>query len=544
MTNDKGTLALQQALAEIRDEGVDNEREQLLLWIIRNQHGVSPEDSYASILAEREIYPGVKVDAALVTIRRDLVSPVYVLYGESVNDLKGRVQELAVALRSEDLPEARLVKTNAQLRSLFEPVTDRRLAWEVERIIMCICLDNMTGTQRASIVNAADESVDVDVIDGSFIAALADAEMNPTSPKPPVSVTADPSTILDLRMQSTRAVITPVPAEQIAKWPGITDRTLFDLNVRYALGLNRVRRSLDAALKDPTAADEFIAYHNGITAVCADFELTDSGIDINSLSVVNGAQTVVAIYANAANLAPGLRVLLKLVQAAPETELARNIAIRSNTQNPVTSRNLRALDEVQARLQEDLKKFGYVYLRRPNDKVPAGDRVIHNDNVAQLLCSIYARKPALAVKRQVLFELPQYREIFPADLDPARVVFAHILRRSVEMLKGEVPQPYGKAWALTALTLVYMVAEAMRDDPKAEDVLLSPGAIIGDPLKLEDLIAPFAQAACAVLHARMNTYAEKGLPDDFKVAFKQTRTLSELAMEASKEHRRMIRNGL
>lgn len=542
MVNDAMTPALRHVLAPLQDEGIESPREQLILWIIRNQYGVGAEDSYASILDDRELFPGVEVDAVLVTTRRDLVSPVYVVYGESPAELRTRVADLGRALREEDAPEIRLARTNSQLRSLFEPAADRRIGSDVSRLVLCVCMADVAGAARNGIINAAREVADVDVIDRRFIEALAEADLSPTASMPTVEIAVDLASILDLKMQDADAIVTAVPVEQIAKWEGIADRTLFDLNVRYALGLNRVRRSLDAALQDKDSADEFIAYHNGITAVCSNFRVTDVGVEIDGLSVVNGAQTVVAIHANAERLAPGLRVLFKLVKAAPDSQLATNIAVRSNTQNPVTSRNLRALDEVQARLQSELGALGYVYTRRPNDREAAGDQVIRNDDVAQLLCSIYARKPALAVKRQVLFEYPLYSEIFPTDIDPARVVFATLLRKEVEEHKRDTPEYYQKAWALTALTLVNMTAEAMRDDPEGGAILLSPGDAIGDSLRLRELIAPFVAAACEVLRERAATFAEKQLTDDFKVTFKQTRTLSDLAIQASKAYRRGLRS--
>ncbi|SJN43969.1 Possible abortive infection phage resistance protein [Microbacterium esteraromaticum] len=541
MTREPLAPALRAILAPIDAEGVETVREQLVLWLIRSRYEIGDADSYASILSDRELFPGTEVDAVLVTTRRDIITPVYVLFAEDDSELSRRVAVLADALRAETAPEARLAKANSQLRSLFEPATDRRITADVSRLILGICRSNVRAAEKKKMLASASGIADVDIIDENFIVALAEADTKPTASMPEVLIAVDRDAILGLGVPGTEALIAPVPASQVAEWPGIADRTLFDLNVRFGLGLNRVRRSLDEALQDTEAAEHFIAYHNGITAVCSDFDVTDSGIRIAGLSVVNGAQTVVAINANREKLAPGLRVLFKLVKADPDSELAKNIAIRSNTQNPVTSRNLRALDEVQARLQADLGKLGYVYTRRPSDQ-PAAGQVIRNDDVAQLLCSIYVRKPAIAVKRQVLFENPTYSEIFPSDIDATRVIFATLIREEVENHKSEVPEEYQKAWALTALTLVNMTSEAMRDDPRAARALSEPGDAIKDPLQAQADIAPFVQAACSVLHKRAATLAEKQLPDEFKVAFKQTRTLGELALETSKEYRNAQRS--
>ncbi len=536
MSEDPLAPALNAVLAPIAAEGVESVREQLVLWIIRSRYEIGEADSYASILSNRELFPGTEVDAVLVTTRRDLITPVYVIYADDPKELSDRVAKLASALKDTNHPEARLSKASTQLHSIFELATDRRITEGLSRLILGICRSSVGTAVRNKISHSAMDVAEVEIIEENFIVALAEADLQPTASMPEVHLNVDPDSILDLGIPHTKALITPVPASQIAEWPGIPDRTLFDLNVRFGLGLNRVRRSLDQALQDDITAEQFIAYHNGITAVCSDFRVTDSGVSISGLSVVNGAQTVVAVHANRERLAPGLRVLFKLVKADPDSELATNIAIRSNTQNPVTSRNLRALEEVQVRLQADLSKLGYVYARRPSDQLVSG-RVIKNDDVAQLLCSIYVRKPAIAVKRQMLFDNQMYSEIFPSDLDPARVIFAHLIRKEVDAHKRHVPEDYQKAWALTALTLVNMTAEAMRDDSRARSTLLDPSEAIKDSLQAQAEVAPFVQAACEVLHKRAQTHATKGTPDEFKVAFKQTRTLGELALETSKTYR-------
>lgn len=539
MTTSQVSPALQAALDKVASEGIETEREQLVLWLIRSRFDIGDADSYASILYDRELFPDTEVDAVLVTTRRDLVSPVYVVYGETAGVLEQRVSALADALREDDAPESTLSKKNSRLRALFDPASDRRVSGDITRLFQGVCRQDLTQARRTNISRSVQDVADIEIIDSRFITALADAEQNPNV-MPEVSIEVDPKRVLDLGMQ-TDALVTPVSAEQIAKWPGIADRTLFDLNVRFGLGMNRVRRSLDKALQDKESADNFIAYHNGITAVCSDYHLTKDQLVVEGLSVVNGAQTVVAIHSNEESLAPGVRVLLKLVKAEPEHELATNIAIRSNTQNPVTSRSLRALDKVQERLEREIPaSYGYIYTRRPGGEPPR-ERVINNDDVAQLLCSIYVRKPALAVKRQSLFEEPLYSEIFPSDINPARVMFAHLLRETVEENKSLAPNVYQKAWALTALTVVNMTSEAMRDDALALKTLLDPAELVSDPARVHDLVSPFVEAACQTLHDRANEHQSSEVLDDFKVAFKQTRTLSDLATRASKRYRAMQR---
>jgi hypothetical protein len=116
-------------------------------------------------------------------------------------------------------------------------------------------------------------------------------------------------------------------------------------------------------------------------------------------------------------------------------------------------------------------------------------------------------------------------------------VFASLLREEVENQKSDVPLAYQKAWALTALTLVNMTAEAMRSDSDAIALLTEPRTVIGDEPKTKALLSPFVAASCAVLRDRAAEFIAKNAADDFKVAFKHTRTLTELGMRASKSFR-------
>jgi hypothetical protein len=538
------SVALKAALDAVADEGVGDDREQVLLWLMRNQYDISEAESYEFVLQPtQQRILGCAVDALLVDTRRDATTVVYFLFDSGASALRRRVTDLTRALSQRSAPERDVAAENPQLRAIVQPAIDGPQV-DLLRIVVTVCAAPLSKTVRSNIVRASSESsVDVEVFDLLFLQALAAAESGEPIQIDDVRILATPEQVLDIQMKNGKGVVLAVTATDIAGWPGIADRTLFDLNVRFSLGINRVRRSLDRALTASSEAEEFIAFHNGITAVCTDFTIDESGLTVKNLSVVNGAQTVVAIHANALHLNKEIRLLLKLVQAKPNSDLSRNIAIRSNTQNPVTSRNLRALDAVQERLFHEVGELGFVYVVRPDQEAPTGSRVIQNDDVAQLICSIYVRKPALAVKRQVLFESPQYQEIFPNNLDPARVVFAQLVRQAVENQSDKVVRLYRSAWALTSLTLVYMTAEAMRVDASFSKVLHAPSASVKTPDQLRNQMLPFVLAACEALEDRRRSFEESEADevDDFKVAFKQTRTLAELGAAAARISRKNAR---
>ena len=59
---------------------------------------------------------------------------------------------------------------------------------------------------------------------------------------------------LVVEAEDYRASVAAVRANDIVKWPGIEDRTLFNLNVRRQLPANKVRSALDRATNQPQEA--------------------------------------------------------------------------------------------------------------------------------------------------------------------------------------------------------------------------------------------------------------------------------------------------
>src|SRR5439155_11928114 len=135
-------------------------------------------------------------------------------------------------------------------------------------------------------------------------------------------------------------MIAAVKATDVVNWPGIDDRSLFDLNVRRELSPNRVRKELDGAINRQQDHPNFVAFHNGLTVVCDEFSTDNGQVTVTNPSVVNGAQSAVAFHSNAPALSDDLRVIVKFVACGTQSQLSREVGRRSNMQNPVNARNL------------------------------------------------------------------------------------------------------------------------------------------------------------------------------------------------------------
>lgn len=538
---------LAQQLAAVEDqEGTSDDSRKLLLWVTQFFYLQSPQDSHENVFdAPLKLDGEITIDGVVVSEERDVRSVALLKFAPdatrgTANALVRLVEHLgAIGDDSRGLV-AQLASTGNRLRQLLAPILASRVGDDVVVTLAIISFAPIAPAARRRVAGATSR-VHLDFLDGPYLNALALAAGQPGTLDATLAVPIVPGEYLRTHAGPNELFVVPVSGATIADWPGIDDRRLFDLNVRFALGMNRVRKSLDNALQQNSDQADFIAYHNGLTVVCNQANVTGETLQLRGVSVVNGAQSVIALRANRVHLADELRILVKFVVVPQDDPIAQQIAIRSNTQNPVTTRNLQALEPVQTLLVQQLADLNYVYVTRPDATTPAGPRVIRNDDVAQLLCSLYLERPWLAVKRQVLFEPENYQQIFPPEIDSRRVVLAHLLRQAVEVRRSDFPDAYKRAWSLTSLTAVYVAGQIMRADPEGRDLLLSPGESVRDPESQIAALLPFVDGAVLSMGAHHARRSEEGY-DDFKVEFKQQRALSVLGSDAAKHWRRVQRD--
>ena len=210
-------------------------------------------------------------------------------------------------------------------------------------------------------------------------------------------------------------------------------------------------------------------------------------------------------------------------------------------QNPVTPRNLRALDGRQLTLEAEFRdRFpGVTYELRPDVGSATPGDVIRNDDAAQLLCAVYNEQPWLAVKRQTLFSPEVYPQIFREEVKAEHIVLCNEIRRAVHGAKDHFPTIYKKSWALTALTAVYLVGQLLRTGDELRQILDEPELWLHDSESLERLrtvLSVLAGLAADELHARAESHRDEGTLDDYKVEFKRETSLRQLAASARSQY--------
>jgi hypothetical protein len=554
-TGPAANYALVSGLASTDEAGgLAKERSVLLLWFLRNVVGLDDLDAYEfvcdgdadggvdgmyleasagdedheTLVIYQSKYTNGPTQVGPSAFDRLLATASHFKHVNSLDTfLAGRVEpKLRALIKRFDLRRKLRdgAYTNAKLRIRLVLVTTGTLTTDAINVVEA--------------TNRAERPGYLTVYDLNRLGSLARAVAAPTAAAGTIDVPCMATDRCVVGTAPNRVAIAAIKAEDIVKWPGIDDRSIFELNVRREVPRNRVRRQLDGAIRRRHEHKDFLAYHNGMTVICDGFREEPSKMVVENPSIVNGAQSAIA-FAGAndeGELTGDLQVFIKFVEVQGRPQLAKEISWRSNTQTAVNARNLVALGGPQARLTAEFSADfpGIAYETKPDASVkPAtGTHVIANDDAAQLLCAMFNAMPWLAVKRLVLFESENHAMIFNEDITAAHVVLADMIRQRVDDEVELFPDRYRKSWRLTKIVAVYLVGQILRADAALKAILDDPNTALADRTALAKQLELPIRVAAATLNQRHDQRDRDDETDAFNVDFKRQNVLHDLAARA------------
>jgi predicted nucleic-acid-binding Zn-ribbon protein len=228
--------------------------------------------------------------------------------------------------------------------------------------------------------------------------------------------------------------------ESLRKNPILEDA--FEDNVRLYKSRSNINKNIKAtALSDDS--QKFFYYNNGITLTCTNFSYQDRKntiVEINDLQVVNGSQTIHALYhafLERPEQFDNIDLLIKIYETKNK-ELVNNIAEYTNSQNPVTSRDIRSNDNFQKKIGIELRVSGYYYERKKNQypTQPINNR-IDIEKAGQALLAFKNGLPADAKDKKRIIFAEKYDEIFSEDITADLILLIYRLYQSIEANKIE-----------------------------------------------------------------------------------------------------------
>lgn len=173
-----------------------------------------------------------------------------------------------------------------------------------------------------------------------------------------------------------------ISASLVFNWWEQYRENLFDLNIRKMLGNTEINEGIIDTLD--ISPEKFWYFNNGVTMVCSSIEkkaiygnLKDIGVfDCKGVSIVNGAQTIGCIGKFAQQSDDNRRKLeeafipIRIISVERVNEegeryideaFARDVTKTNNRQNRIDSRDFLVLDQVQRKIESQLRIEGITY---------------------------------------------------------------------------------------------------------------------------------------------------------------------------------------
>ena len=141
------------------------------------------------------------------------------------------------------------------------------------------------------------------------------------------------------------------------------------LNVRYYKGENEINSKIKKEYSKGNRSNFWIL-NNGINAVCEDFLIEDNIIKIKNFQIVNGGQTSKTLTRIVNDLSDDVQILLRLTKITDQsqiTNISMDIAVSSNSQNAISSRDLHSGDRIQSTIFKKLDEVGIFYDKKDGE---------------------------------------------------------------------------------------------------------------------------------------------------------------------------------
>ena len=325
---------------------------------------------------------------------------------EVANDrLKVKLNEISKALNEDDYSVC------------FELITTSVFTEDAQKDI--IAFQSTLSNEDSSGYDAELMVVDRYGLDDKYTQA-----MEKDNPSLNHSISLEDGKFLFTDIGSTNVCLAALPLKECIKFPGISNGTLFQKNVRQSLGIsNTVNKKIRKTIMGDKCGD-FFFFHNGITAICNKMELVEGNIlKVHGVSVVNGCQSLNTILScsEAVKKRDDAYVLFRFYEI-PQKDRADSISINTNTQSAVKTRDLRSNDKRVIRLKKAFEQKypnGYFAAKR-GETLPASkdkDYYIELSYLGKYLMAWYSQRPNLSYGETKIFD-KYFDTLFNKDYHP------------------------------------------------------------------------------------------------------------------------------
>lgn len=280
--------------------------------------------------------------------------------------------------------------------------------------------------------------------------------------------------------QTTRAVIVPIKGSELVKLGGIADQSIFAFNVRGPLGKTAINKAIVASIKKRSSHKSFPLFHNGITVIASEVKVSADKLTVKDYFVVNGCQSLTALFDNQGDLTSDLRILTKFIQLKQGSPLGEIITHFSNNQNGVRVRDFMSNNRTQIRLQRDFiaNYHNQYFLEIKRGETHGGGIVITNETAGLYRMAFDLKEPWATHRRYQVFG-DRHAEIFGGpEATSHRIVMLHVIMEAIDSALQRLENRSCAKYLLTKFFFLYTIRLMIDNDPIGRELLLSPKVFV------------------------------------------------------------------
>jgi AIPR protein len=333
-------------------------------------------------------------------------------------------------------------------------------------------------------------------------------------------------------------------ASDLVKMSGIEDASLFQQNVRLALGSTKVNKAIKKSILDPNEHVKFQLYHNGITIICDSAKHENDKIVINDYVVVNGAQSISTLYNQRKNITEDLKILTKIIKLnTNDVSLVKKITTNSNNQNAIKPRDLQSNQTIQQRLKKEFESIdGYEFAVKRGEILDEG-KVISNEDAGRMLLTFDLNEPWNSHQKSQIFD-EYYSKIFGRpEINAQRIILVYEILSIIEEQLDQITHKQYAYYSATKYFLLYIISKVMQDDDIGKAIYTNKLSILPNS---EDMIE-FKRIITDILKNNiivdLNYFLkdEKNAAFDYKKVSKNTTQLQSLSIELLKDYEKDLK---
>lgn len=334
-------------------------------------------------------------------------------------------------------------------------------------------------------------------------------------------------------------------ASELVQLPGISDGQLFSQNVRLSLGNTEVNRAISRTLKEKVEHKKFPLFHNGITLLCDKATHANGKLEVENFVVVNGAQSLTALFKGRGEITSDLKLLLRVIQVSGNEDLSKQITLISNNQNAIKPRDLRSNHQIQVRLKKEFEQLnfdGYVLeVKRGEDN--EGKPVISNEEAGRLLLAFDLSEPWSCHQIYKVFDELYTRIFGRPEVNAHRILFMHFIMAAIRKHLASIEnQPFAN-YTLTRFFLLDLVSQILRKDAVGAALARDPSVLLSVEAERERFFTILDNIMRGVIVDLNYEVKRRGEGFDYKSLLKSQKESRELAQELISTFERDVARG-